>query len=113
MVFKRGDIVRMNTPRMGGNLQDGIRPAIVISNNVGNEHSNILTVVPLTAILKKLGQPTHVFIKGDGEGLRYDSVAMCEQIQTISKYDVDYKIGKLDAEILKKLSSAVKVALNV
>lgn len=113
MVFKRGDIVRMNTPRMGGNLQDGIRPAIVISNNIGNEYSNIITVVPMTAILKKLGQPTHVFIKGNGVGLRYDSVAMCEQITTISKFDVDFKLGRLEDDLLKKLDNAIKVALNV
>lgn len=113
MIFKRGDIVRMNTPKMGGNLQDGLRPAVVISNNVGNEYSNILIVAPMTAIMKKLKQPTHVFIKGDGHGLRYDSIAMAEQITTISKDHVEYKLGRVDDKTLAKLDNAIRVALNV
>lgn len=111
--FERGDVIRINTRRRGGNVQDGMRPAIVVSNNMGNVYSDILTVIPLTTVMKKLDQPTHVVIKRELEGLRHDSVAMAEQITTISKNDVDYKICTVDDETMDKLNTAIRVALNV
>ena len=68
-----------------GNEQKGYRPGLVFQNNVGNEHSPNLIVLPLTSALKKTNQPTHVFIPKE-VGLRKDSMVLCENPKCMSKH---------------------------
>lgn len=111
MTLKRGDIVRIDTNKGIGHVQLGNRPALVVSNDVGNNYSKILIVAPMTGILKKLQLPTHVIL--NGYGLDYTSVVMCEQLQTINKDEVTKKIGSLNQEDLSKIDTALRVSLNV
>ncbi len=111
--FQRGSIVQINTTKERGNIQGGIRPAVIISNDCGNTFSNIITIVPLTRVMKKLKQPTHVVIKKGSSGLYHNSVAMYEQITTVNKVDVERLVGTVDSETMDKLNTAIRVALNV
>lgn len=77
-----------------GNEQKGFRPGLVFQNNVGNEHSPNLIVLPLTSALKKTNQPTHVFIPKD-VGLRKDSMVLCENPKCMSKYKLGEYITTL------------------
>lgn len=86
-----------------GNEQKGFRPGLVFQNNVGNEHSPNLIVLPLTSALKKTNQPTHVFIPKD-VGLRKDSMVLCENPKCMSKYKLGEYITTLPEEYMAQVA---------
>lgn len=86
-----------------GNEQKGFRPGLVFQNNVGNEHSPNLIVLPLTSALKKTNQPTHVFIPKK-VGLRKDSMVLCENPKCMSKYKLGEYITTLPEEYMAQVA---------
>lgn len=114
---KRGDIYFVD---FGDNIgrsskQSGIRPAIIISNNLANAHSPVITVVPLTSrIKKKRSLPTHVFLPRQcGTGLYLHSLALCEQVDAIDKIKLlDYKGSVNDPGIMKAITHAVQIQIG-
>lgn len=86
-----------------GNEQKGFRPGLVFQNNVGNEHSPNLIVLPLTSALKKTGQPTHVFIPKE-VGLRKDSMILCENPKCMSKYKLGEYLTTLPEEYMAQVA---------
>lgn len=86
-----------------GNEQKGYRPGLVFQNNVGNEHSPNLIVLPLTSALKKTNQPTHVFIPKE-VGLRKDSMVLCENPKCMSKYKLGEYITTLQEEYMAQVA---------
>lgn len=86
-----------------GNEQKGFRPGLVFQNNVGNEHSPNLIVLPLTSALKKTNQPTHVFIPKE-VGLRKDSMVLCENPKCMSKYKLGEYITILPEEYMAQVA---------
>lgn len=86
-----------------GNEQKGFRPGLVFQNNVGNEHSPNLIVLPLTSALKKTNQPTHVFIPKE-VGLRKDSMVLCENPKCMSKYKLGEYITTLPEEYMVQVA---------
>ena len=92
-------------------VQRGCRPAVVIGNDIGNKHSPILLVTPITSKTHKAKLPTHVMIPEGEAGLIRDSMVLAEQIHTISKNQVTKKIGSLSKNFQTTIDKAVKVAL--
>ena len=91
---KRGDVFYADLAQSSGCVQSGLRPVIVVQNDIGNAYSPTTIVVPLTSKKKKKYLPTHVQIPADQEnGLRCDSVALLEQFQTIDKRDLGDRLG--------------------
>lgn len=88
----------------------GIRPAIVISNNRGNQHSPNVTVVPLTKQLKHIYQPTHTVLEAEPNHLRHDSMTISESILTIPKTSLHCFIHHLDNEAMQRVSETVLLA---
>ena len=86
-----------------GNEQKGFRPGLVFQNNVGNEHSPNLIVLPLTSALKKTNQPTHVFIPKE-VGLRKDSMVLCENPKCMSKYKLGEYITTLPESYMAQVA---------
>ena len=86
-----------------GNEQKGFRPGLVFQNNVGNEPSPHLIVLPLTSALKKTNQPTHVFIPKE-VGLRKDSMVLCENPKCMSKYKLGEYITTLPEEYMAQVA---------
>lgn len=86
-----------------GNEQKGFRPGLVFQNNVGNEHSPNLIVLPLTSALKKTNQPTHVFIPKE-VGIRKDSMVLCENPKCMSKYKLGEYITTLPEEYMAQVA---------
>ena len=86
-----------------GNEQKGFRPGLVFQNNVGNEHSPNLIVLPLTSALKKTNQPTHVFTPKE-VGLRKDSMVLCENPKCMSKYKLGEYITTLPEEYMAQVA---------
>ena len=95
-------------------IQEGCRPVLVVSNNANNSNARTLTVIPLTARLKKLSLATHVLIETvEACPLEHDSMALVEQITTIDKSILREKIGKLDGGTMKKVDRAIRVQLSL
>ncbi len=105
MDVRRGDIVIADFGDGIGSEQCKKRPAIVIQNDMGNRYSPTTIIVPLTTSIKKVNQATHAVIaKTADNGLRADSMALCEQVRAIDKKRICNKIGVIaDPEIMKKI----------
>lgn len=94
--FKRGDIclVDFGKPTNNSSVQAGVRPAVIVQNDIGNKYSTCTIVCPLTSKAKKY-IPTHVSISKDN-GVSKDSIALCEQIQVIDKNKIIKNLGKIE-----------------
>lgn len=109
--INRGDICLVDFGTTNGCVQGGLRPAIVIQNNIGNHFSPTILVVPLTSRLNKSNLPTHVFIPSGNGGLKTNSLALAEQIQTVNKTQISKIIGYLNSILINKIEHAIKVSL--
>ena len=125
-LIKRMDIIWVDfgNQRLKGSIQSGLRPAVVVSNNVGNRHSGILEVatildgadeylrvIPLTS-KEKRSMPTHLWI--EGFGLKGRSLILGEQITTISKMQVKNIVGRItDDEIIDKINRIIQISLGL
>lgn len=111
MDIRRYDIVKANLSGAIGSEQGGIRPVLVIQNDVGNIYSCTTIVIPLTTKIKNLNQPTHTLIqKSVDSGLREDSMLLGEQMRVISNERIICKIGtvtnKEERESIKRVYQA-------
>lgn len=111
MEIKRGDIIIADLGQNETSVQSGIRPCVVMSNNMANKHSPVITVVPLTSkIRKKQYLPTHVFLNGyRNAGLDCHSLALCEQITSVARSDILEVTGRVSKRKLAEIGHAVKV----
>ena len=108
----RGEIYICDFVDVGGSVQNGLRPALVIQNNAGNKHSTTVIVSPITSIIKKDNLPTHVFL-GSKYGLPDESMVMLEQIYTVDKdYHIKDYLGLIDdKETIRKINKALRISL--
>lgn len=103
MKFRRYDILQVDLGHVMGSEQGGIRPVLVLQNDVGNQYSNTTIIAPFSSKLKSLHQPTHTIIhKSDDTGLKTDSVLLCEQMRVISSKRIIKKIGTVTDENERK-----------
>lgn len=93
-----------------GSEQNGYRPGLVFQNNTGNLFSPNIIALPLTSSIKKMGQPTHVFVPADKTGLRVDSVILCENPQRMSKNNIGMYITTLPDDIMREIAIASMLA---
>ena len=109
--ISRGDIYYVDFGNVPGSLMQGIRPAMVLQNNVGNRHAPTVIVAAITTEIKKLRQPTHIFI-GARYGLPEISMLMLEQIITVDKrYLLNY-IGTADKGFMRAVDHAANVSIG-
>lgn len=111
MIIKRGDIFYADLDPVVGSEQGGIRPVLVVQNNVGNRHSPTLVVLPLSTA-KKNYLPTHIHICRS-KSLPRDSIVLAEQIRTIDRYRLREYVGSIDKEIMDKINMAMKISIGV
>lgn len=100
--IKKYDICEVALPQAypGSSIQGGTRPVIIVSNNMCNQHSPVVSIVPLTSKSKKR-LPTHVNLWGFG--LATDSTALCEQITSVDKHLITKSIGHISSEVVQSL----------
>ncbi|MDO4649599.1 MAG: type II toxin-antitoxin system PemK/MazF family toxin [Eubacteriales bacterium] len=111
-IYRRGDLYLANLGKPVGSRQGGVRPVVVLQNNVGNYFSTTITVAPLTTkVGKKVKQPTHYFIR-EAKGLEYPSMVLGEQVMTLDKMRVIKYIGKVTKGQMRHIDRAVKVQLG-
>ena len=114
MIVKRGDLFYANLTPVFGSEQGGIRPVVVIQNDIGNKYSPTIIIAPITSRMNKTKMPTHVDIsRGEKYGLPKDSVVLLEQIRTIAKQRLKDKIGKFDKNIMDKIDKGIITSLDL
>ncbi len=96
-----------------GSEQGGIRPVLVIQNDIGNRFSPTIIVAAITAQIQKAKLPTHVEIKAEAHGFERNSVILLEQIRTLDKQRLTDKITKLDNDTMKKIDEALEISLGL
>lgn len=113
MVVKRGDIFYADLSPVVGSEQGGVRPVLVVQNDVGNKFSPTVIIAAITSQINKAKLPTHIEISADDYGLAKDSVILAEQIRTIDKKRLRERIGRLDDELIEGVDSALAVSLGL
>lgn len=113
MVIKRGDIFYADLSPVIGSEQGGIRPVLIIQNDVGNKYSPTVIAAAITSQINKAKLPTHIEISAQEYGLMKDSVILLEQIRTIDKRRLREKIGHLDDELMAKVNDALSISFGL
>ena len=113
MVVKRGDIFYADLSPVVGSEQGGVRPVLVVQNDVGNKFSPTVIISAITSQINKAKMPTHIEITAQEYGLAKDSVILLEQIRTIDKKRLKERIGKLDDDLMQKVDDALTVSFGL
>ncbi|GLI18741.1 MULTISPECIES: type II toxin-antitoxin system PemK/MazF family toxin [Tepidanaerobacter] len=113
MLVRRGEIFYADLNPVVGSEQGGIRPVLIVQNDVGNKYSPTVIIAAITSQIDKAKLPTHVELPSKDYGLEKDSVILLEQLRTIDKRRLKQKITILDQEIMKKVDKALKVSLGL
>lgn len=110
---KRGDIYYADLSPVVGSEQGGIRPVLVIQNDIGNKYSPTVIVAAITSQINKSKLPTHLEINADQFGIAKDSVILLEQLRTIDKRRLREKVCHIGVESMKKIDYALKISLGL
>ena len=113
MMIRRGDIYYADLSPVVGSEQGGIRPVLVIQNNVGNRHSPTVICAAITSKMNKAKLPTHIEISTRDYKIVKNSVILLEQIRTIDKQRLKDKVCHLDGELLKQVNKALCISLEL
>ena len=111
--IKRGDIFYADLSPVIGSEQGGLRPVLIVQNDVGNKYSPTVIAAAITSKMGKARLPTHIDIYKDKVGLQKDSVILLEQIRTLDKKRLKEKMGHLDDDVMEKVNSAIAVSFGL
>jgi len=111
--IKRGDLFYADLSPVVGSEQGGVRPVLIIQNDIGNKYSPTVIVAAITSQINKAKLPTHVEISANEYGLNKDSVVLLEQIRTIDKKRLREKIGNLDEDIMVIVDNGLQVSMGL
>ena len=113
MSVKRGDIYYADLSPVVGSEQGGLRPVLIIQNDIGNRYSPTVIAAAITSRMGKTRLPTHIDIYADKVGLAKDSVILLEQIRTLDKRRLKEKMGHLDDALMNEVNTAIAVSFGL
>ena len=113
MNIKRGDIFYADLSPVVGSEQGGLRPVLIVQNDIGNRYSPTVIAAAITSRLGKTKLPTHIDIYASEVGLAKDSVILLEQIRTLDKKRLRERMGHLDEDVMSKVNSAISVSFGL
>ena len=113
MIVKRGDIYYADLSPVIGSEQGGIRPVLVVQNDVGNKYSPTVIAAAITSQINKAKLPTHIEVDAQNYGLQKDSVILLEQVRTIDKKRLKERIGRLDDDLMEKVNYAIEISFGL
>lgn len=113
MNIRRGDIFYADLRPVVGSEQGGIRPVLIIQNDVGNRHSPTVICAAITSKMNKAKLPTHIEIDANTYDIVRDSVILLEQLRTIDKQRLKDKVCHLDQDILRQVNKALQISLEL
>lgn len=112
-MIKRGDIYYADLSPVVGSEQGGVRPVLIVQNDVGNKHSPTVIAAAITSQMGKAKLPTHIELSRKEYGLQRDSVILLEQIRTLDKKRLKEKMGHLDGPLMEKVNTAINVSFGL
>lgn len=112
-MVKRGDIFYADLSPVVGSEQGGMRPVLVVQNNIGNHYSPTIIVAAITAKIQKGKMPTHVELSAKEYEIERDSVVLLEQIRTIDKQRLREKVTHLDSNMMAKIDEALRISVGL
>lgn len=113
MTVKRGDIYYADLSPVIGSEQGGVRPVLIIQNDVGNKYSPTVIAAAITSQKDKTRLPTHIRVNASGCGLAKDSIVLLEQVRTIDKQRLKEKMGTLDVSAMDRVNKALTVSFGL
>ena len=113
MIVKKGDLYFADLSPVVGSEQGGVRPVLVVQNDVGNKYSPTIIVAAVTSQTGKAKLPTHIEIDASAYGIEKDSVILLEQLRTIDKRRLKDKVCHLDSAMLDKVNHALEISLEL
>jgi mRNA interferase MazF len=113
MTVKRGDIYYADLSPVVGSEQGGVRPVLIVQNDVGNRYSPTVIAAAITSHREKTKLPTHIEVQGVECGLAKDSVVLLEQIRTIDKRRLKERMGTLDTDAMNQIDRALSISFGL
>lgn len=113
MTIKRGDIFYADLSPVVGSEQGGVRPVLIVQNDVGNKYSPTVIAAAITSQQAKNSLPTHIRINAAGCGLAKDSIVLLEQVRTLDKRRLKEKMGALDQNSMMNVNEALSVSFGL
>ena len=112
-VMRRGDVYYADLRPVIGSEQGGIRPVLIVQNDIGNKHSPTVICAAITSKMNKAKLPTHIELSTDNYDMDKDSVVLLEQLRTIDKKRLKDKVCHLDDQVMQKVNMALKISLEL
>lgn len=113
MTVKRGDIYYADLSPVIGSEQGGMRPVLIVQNDVGNKYSPTVIAAAITSQKDKSNLPTHIKLETDNCGLSKESIVLLEQIRTIDKKRLKERMGKLDESAMNDINRALSISFGL
>lgn len=113
MNVRRGDIYYADLSPVVGSEQGGIRPVLIVQNDVGNRFSPTVIAAAITSQKDKAKLPTHIQLHTTGSGLSRDSIVLLEQIRTLDKRRLKEHMGRLDATAMRRVNEALEISFGL
>ena len=113
VIVKRGDIYYADLSPVVGSEQGGVRPVLIVQNDIGNKYSPTVIAAAITSRINKANMPTHIELAAGDYGLNKDSVILLEQIRTIDKQRLREKAGKLDDGLMRMVNDAISISFGL
>ncbi len=113
MTIKRGDIYYADLSPVVGSEQGGVRPVLIVQNDIGNKYSPTVIAAAITSQKDKSNLPTHIKVNAENCGLAKDSIVLLEQVRTIDKRRLKERMGRLDDSSMTAVNDAITVSLGL
>ncbi len=113
MLVKRGEIYYADLSPVVGSEQGGVRPVLIVQNDIGNKHSPTVIAAAITSQKEKNKLPTHIELNASSCGLAKDSVVLLEQVRTLDKRRLKERMGELDSDAMTQVNNALSVSFGL
>lgn len=113
MIVKRGDIYYADLSPVIGSEQGGIRPVLIVQNDIGNKYSPTVIAAAITSQINKAKMPTHIEISAKEHGLQKDSVILLEQVRTIDKKRLRERVSHIEEPLMKNINKALEISFGL
>ena len=113
MNIRRGDIYYADLSPVVGSEQGGVRPVLIVQNDVGNRFSPTVIAAAITSQTDKAKLPTHIQLQSNGNGLSKDSIVLLEQIRTLDKRRLKEHMGRLDEQSMSRVDTALQISFGL
>ena len=113
MNVRRGDIYYADLSPVVGSEQGGVRPVLIVQNDVGNRFSPTVIAAAITSQRAKANLPTHILLDAQTTGLSRDSIVLLEQVRTIDKHRLKERMGRLDRDAMSQVDQALSISFGL